>query len=283
MGEHNDQLSVAACLDIIAGCRNAVLPGDRLTLAIGGAPVGYVRPALGAALGGFATRTENGLVIDPRDAVHFNEVAHALAPQFGYRIRGEDFDVRSRVEGPVLAILDRGALPAFGVIGLGVHMNGYCRRRDGIYLWIARRSASKKLDPGTYDNLVGGGISAGMTPFETLVKEAAEEAAMPATIIAEAREVSRIAYSMERSEGLRRDVLVCYDLEVPDDFEPQPVDGEVESFQLVPLAAVPALVARKGAVKFNVNLVLIDFLLRHHAIADPDGVIKSALAAFHAG
>ena len=34
--------------------------------------------------------------------------------------------------------------------------------------------------------------------------------------------------------GVKPDQMFCYDLEVPEDFEPIPVDGEVESFQLMP-------------------------------------------------
>ncbi|MDD2863011.1 MAG: NUDIX domain-containing protein [Acidiphilium sp.] len=284
MGEQNEarhtsQLTTALCLDLIARCRNARLPGERIRLSIGAAHIGYVKPDLAAALEGFATETDTGLSIDPRNAPHFNEIAAALAPSFGFRIRREDFDVRSRSEGPVLAILDRGALPAFGVIGLGVHLNGYCRRPDGIHLWIAKRSATKKLDPGKYDNIVGGGISAGMTPRETLLKEAAEEAAIPEATLARATEVSRIAYMMDRAEGLRRDLLVCYDVELPESFIPTPADGEVESFQLRPAAEILDLLAADDLVKFNVNLVLIDFLLRHGLLPDPGGTIATALAA----
>jgi len=279
MGEPNDQLSTAICLELIARCRDAIIPGDRIPLHIGETQIGYVKPALAEALSGFAPMHDGILTIDPRDAPRFNEIAAALSPHLGFRIRGEDFDVRHDPASPVLAILDRGALPAFGIIGVGVHMNGYLHRADGIHLWIAKRSATKKLDPGKYDNIVGGGVSAGMTPFETLIKEAAEEAAIPAATIARAREVSRIAYAMDRPEGLRRDLLVCYDLELPEDFTPTAADGEVESFHLLPAAEIPKLLAARDSVKFNVNLVLIDFLLRHELLADPGDVIRTTLAA----
>ena len=267
----------AALLALITQCHNAILPGERLTLAIGAAHVGYIAPALATALGSFVTIEGRTATIDPAEADRLNPIATSLAAQFGYRTRGEDFDVRHAADSPVLTQLDRGALPAFGIIGQGVHLNGYVRRADGIHLWIARRSATKKLDPGKLDNIVGGGVSAGMTPFETLLKEAAEEAAMPATLAARATETARIAYDMERPEGLRRDVLYCYDLELPDDFTPQAADGEVEAFILMPAAALPAIMTAGDAVKFNVNLVLIDFLLRHGVIGDLTGGLRQAL------
>jgi len=267
----------AALLALITQCHNAILPGERLTLAIGAAHVGYIAPALATALGSFVTIEGRTATIDPAEAHRLNPIAASIAAQFGYRTRGEDFDVRHAADSPVLTQLDRGALPAFGIIGQGVHLNGYVRRADGIHLWIARRSATKKLDPGKLDNIVGGGVSAGMTPFETLLKEAAEEAAMPATLAARATETARIAYDMERPEGLRRDVLYCYDLELPDDFTPQAADGEVEAFILMPAAALPAIMTAGDAVKFNVNLVLIDFLLRHGVIGDLTGGLRQAL------
>ncbi|MDD2878417.1 MAG: NUDIX domain-containing protein [Acidiphilium sp.] len=279
MVKGKDQVSDAALLGLIDRCRNAVLPGGRLALHIGDAPIGYVNPDLAAALDGFASTSPAGVTIAPRDAPRLADVAAALASRFGYRLRDEAFDVRSHIDGPVLATLDRGALPAFGVIGVGVHLNGFCRRADGLHVWIAKRSAAKKRDPGKRDNLVGGGVSAGMTPFETLIKEAAEEAAIPAAIVASAQEVSRIAYTMQRPEGLRRDLLVCYDLELPDDFIPHPADGEVESFEPIPAGRLPELMASTDTVKFNVNLVLIDFLLRHRILPDPSGVIRATLAA----
>lgn len=278
MGKDEHQPS-QVLLGHIARCRNAVLPGERLRLNIGKEHVGYVSPELAAALDGFVVRSGDIVTINPDDAPRLNEIAASLAPRFGYRERGEDFDVRSRIDGPVLATLDRGALPTFGVIGVGVHLNGYVRRDDGIDLWVAQRSRTKKLDPGKRDNLVGGGVSAGMTPFETLIKEAAEEADIPAHTIAAATEMSRIAYNMDRPEGLRRDLLVCYDLELPADFTPNAADGEVERFDLMPASAVLALMMSGDTVKFNVNLVMIDFLIRHALLADPDGVIGEALGA----
>ena len=67
---------------------------------------------------------------------------------------------------------------------------------------------------------------------------------------------------MERPEGLRRDLLHCYDLELPEDFSPRPADGEVEAFELWPIARVVQTVRDTDTFKFNVNLVLIDLFQR---------------------
>jgi len=245
----------------IRACDTAVLPGERLPFRLAGVPVGWVRPALAEALAGFASVHVGGGAVDLRDPPALPAIAQTLAERGLYRCRRESFDVRDP-DGAVLAQIDRGAIPSFGIEATGVHLNGLVRRADGLHLWIARRAANKALDPGKRDHIVAGGVPAGLSPMETLVKEAAEEAAIPASLASQARHVSEIRYAMERPEGLRRDHLHCYDLELPPDFVPQAADGEVESFELWPIERAVATVRDTDDFKFNVNLVLIDLFVR---------------------
>lgn len=219
---------LAKLLAHISACHSAELPGARLKLYAGQHHIGYVKPELAAQLASLSpaiTLTHDGANIAPQALPELNALARAA----GIRVRDEDFDVRETADGPVLAILDRGALPSFGVIGVGVHLNGLVRRADSWHLWIAKRAADKKLDPGKLDNLVAGGIAAGHTPFETLLKESEEEAALPASLAAGAKQVARFAYNMERPEGLRRDVLYAYDLELPEFLPPPPPTAKSNS------------------------------------------------------
>jgi thiamine pyrophosphokinase len=166
----------------------------------------------------------------------------------------------------VLGVLDRGALPSFGVIGVGVHLNGLVHRTDGWHVWVGKRAADKKLDPSKLDNLVAGGVPAGFTPLQTLIKEGEEEASLPEALVRNARQVGRFSYDMEREEGLRRDVVYIYDLELPEDFQPHPADGEVEHFELWSLPRVLKILATTDDFKFNVALVLTDLLIRFGVI-----------------
>ena len=161
-----------------------------------------------------------------------------------------------------MAKIDRGALPSFGIQAAGVHVNGLVGRRDGLHLWVARRARDKHLDPGKLDNIVAGGVPAGLDLMETLIKEAAEEAAIPPDLAAAAVQVGVIEYAMERPEGLRRDILYCYDLSLPEDFAPAATDGEVEAFELWPISRAVETVRETDDFKFNVALVLIDLFLR---------------------
>ncbi len=168
--------------------------------------------------------------------------------------------------------LDRGAVSFFGARAYGVHLNGYLNEGKTLKLWIGRRAADKKVAPDKLDNLVAGGISHDHGIFPTLIKEAAEEADMPHGVIAKALPVGALSYRMETERGLRDDVLFVYDLEVPADFTPRNTDGEIVSFTLMDATDVIERVRQSDDFKFNVNLVLIDFALRHGLVdpTDPD-------------
>ena len=76
---------------------------------------------------------------------------------------------------------------------------------------------------------------------------------------------------MERPEGLRRDLLYCYDLDLPEYFIPRPSDGEVEAFELWPIEQALEAVRDGDRFKFNVNLVLIDLFLREGLLGEGEG------------
>ena len=262
----------------IQDCQNARLPGDRRPFRLGKTQVGWVKPGLAKALAPFLNvrMDDEGVSLEEPEALA--EIARLLAEQGLYRLRNEAFDVRERPDGPVLAQIDRGAIPSFGLISIGVHMNGLVRRPDGLHLWIGRRAAHKALDPNKLDHIVAGGVPAGLSPEQTLEKEGEEEAAIPAPMIQRAQRVGRIAYAMERDEGLRRDCLLCYDLEVPEDFTPHPNDDEVAVFELWPIGRVLKAVRDSDAFKFNVNLVLIDLFLRERLVeGDEAADLRKAL------
>ncbi|MFC7472740.1 DUF4743 domain-containing protein [Dankookia sp. GCM10030260] len=271
----------------IEACNDLASPAGLVPFRIGAAQVGWLGSDLARALAFF-----------PRE-IHFDAqgaalagrlrspgartealagIARSLAERGHFTLRDEAFDIRAAPGGPVLARLDRGALPAFGIAAEGVHLNGRVRRPDGLHLWMGWRSRAKAVAPGKLDNLVAGGIPAGLGPEQTLVKEAAEEASLPAALALQARPVGRISYVMREETGIRRDVLHCFDLDLPDGFQPRPNDDEVERFELWPLARVLEAVRDTDAVKFNVNLVLIDLFLREGLI-DPAGEAGRALRA----
>jgi 8-oxo-dGTP pyrophosphatase MutT (NUDIX family) len=139
-------------------------------------------------------------------------------------------------------------------------------------MWIGRRAPDKHTYPDQLDNLIGGGQPAGMGLMDNLMKEAEEEASIPPELAARAVPVGAVSYCLETEEGLRPDVLFCYDLDLPRDFVPVNRDGEVAEFQLWPMDRVLETVAETRDFKFNCNLVCIDFAVRRGFVPpdDPD-------------
>ena len=150
--------------------------------------------------------------------------------------------------------MERGAVARFGARGFGVHLNGLVQGQGGpddLRLWVGKRAMNRPLAPGELDHIVAGGQPHGLSVMENLVKECAEEAAIPEALARQAEPAGEIEYICERPEGLRDDLLFVYDLMLPADFTPRNSDGEVETFYLWPLEKVKAVIADKPAFKFN--------------------------------
>jgi 8-oxo-dGTP pyrophosphatase MutT (NUDIX family) len=183
--------------------------------------------------------------------------------------RGEPYTVSTGFAAPPLLTVERAAVPFLGVRAYGVHLNGIVRDKGGLKMWVARRSRKKETYPGLLDNMVAGGQPVGISLIDNLVKECAEEAGIPEHLARRAVPVGTVTYNAEVPEGYRPDVQFCFDLELPHDFAPVPHDGEAEAFELKPIGEVALLVRDTRQFKFNCNLVVIDFLVRH-GILPPD-------------
>ncbi len=176
--------------------------------------------------------------------------------------REEAYPVGTSLHAAPLLKMERAAVPLFGVRAYGVHLNGFVGKGEGQRLWVARRSATKQTAPGKLDHIVGGGQPMGLGLMENLIKECAEEAAMPESLARKARPAGFVSYVTERVEGLRNDICYAFDIELPVNFAPRNTDGEIEWFQLWPVGEVKARLAEGDDFKFNVALVNIDFLVR---------------------
>lgn len=218
---------------------------------------------LDPALATPATRTASmrEFLLELRDRGHFKGLW-----------RGEEYDVAPHGGSPSLMTMERSAVPWFGVRAGGPHMTGYVRKADGLHIWVPRRSYEKPTFPGQLDNTVAGGQPAGLGLHENLVKECGEEASIPPALAARATAVGIVAYWNQSGQQLKPDVMTCFDLELPQDFTPRANDGEVHSFELWPIGRVFETVRDTTEFKYNCNLVLIDFFVRHGMLSadDPD-------------
>ena len=194
-------------------------------------------------------------------------VAHALAAQgLLSPWRNESYDIGWIAERACLFRLERAAVRFFGFMAHAVHVNGLVQAASGKRsMWIARRSDDKAIDPGMLDNLVGGGLASGLTIAQTVIKEAWEEAGIPAEIAATARYEGTLQIVREVREGLHAETIHLHDLGLPPEFVPSNQDGEVAEVRLLPLEQVAVELAGDAPYTVDAALVAIDCLARHGA------------------
>ena len=150
-----------------------------------------------------------------------------------------------------------------------------------LHLWVGRRAPDKRVAPDKLDNIVAGGIGNGHGVEETLLKEGEEEASIPRSLTSRAVPVGAVSYRMETELGIRDDVLFVFDLEMPADFVPKNQDGEIVHFELMPASAVLDRVRTTDDFKFNVNLVILDFALRHGILRPDDPEYLDVATGLH--
>ena len=227
-------------------------PERYVRLLAAGRQIGWLAPELAARLAAwpevFKCSTEKVLLIVPGA---LTPVVEQLAQEgFIPGWRNERYRIEDLFE------IERAAARPFGLTTRAVHVNGIVGDR----MWLARRSATKPIDPGMLDNLVGGGISVGYSVEETLVKEAWEEAGIPAELARTARPASSLRVLREVPEGVQSEVVEAYDLELPEGFRPRNQDGEVSEFLLLPFSDV-----LKQDMTFEADLVARDCVSRRKA------------------
>ncbi|MGE5089990.1 MAG: DUF4743 domain-containing protein [Candidatus Levyibacteriota bacterium] len=270
---------------IDARLRTALAP-DACTghvLRVDGRAVGVVDAARAGRLAAFADVFrvgDAGIEFAPRldDActrsAAIAEVARELAREGRLSAwRDELFAVSEEFGAPPAFVVERAAARYFGIRTWAVHVNGVVRDADGASMWFARRSEDKPIDPGMLDNLVGGGIAAGHGVGETVVREAWEEAGIPAALASRASCTGTVDVCRTNPDGLQRETIFVHDLWLPPDFVPANQDGEAVEHRRVGLpeaARLLAIASGRDQVTVDATLVALDFLLRHDALpGDP--------------
>lgn len=191
--------------------------------------------------------------------------------------RDETYNVLEQPGQPVLARIERAASRFWGTLTFGAHCNGYVADEQGrpTHLWIARRSLTKPTDPGLYDNLVGGGVPAGQSPHECLLREAWEEAGLRPEQLQALQPGRVIELLRDIPEGLQHEWLYVFDLEMPRGLQPCNQDGEVAELALMTIDQALAL-ASGDRMTVDAALVTLDFALRHRLLGDRHDRLQSA-------
>jgi 8-oxo-dGTP pyrophosphatase MutT (NUDIX family) len=188
------------------------------------------------------------------------------------------FDMNGRALG---VCMERAAARFWGTLTLGAHCNGYVADAQGhpTQIWIARRAPTKATDPNRLDNLIGGGVPAGQSPLDTVIREGWEEAGLRPERMRGLQRGRVLRLLRDIPEGLQREWIHVYDLALPAGVTPCNQDGEVAELVLHDTADALALAAT-SEMTVDAALVTLDFALRRGLF---DAAGHAALSAAAAG
>jgi len=235
----------------------------RARLWIGGHAIGSIEPALAARLvdaGLPLADTDDGLgwsIAAPADA-SLAAIAHWLHEQgLSARWRDERLAVASS-DGSALAVVERAVVRVLGITTRAVHLVGFAP--DG-RVWVQQRAFDKAVDPGLWDTLMGGQVSAGESIEETLERETQEEAGLAIADLVDLRHTDRVTVRRPVAKGYVVEHVEVFEATVPAALVPINQDGEVERFECLAIAAVLERLAA-GAFSLEATLILDRSLAR---------------------
>lgn len=242
-------------------------PRDWLPVVIAGAEVGVADPEVASFL---AARTPHFTLVDYRLVLLDDDAdiqqRTALLRACALRLRdagllagwrGEMLDVRADAGSPPLAVIERAACRTLGITTTAVHLNAFTPKGE---LIVARRALQKAIDPGLWDNLVGGMVPAGEREEQALAREAQEEAGLDLAPLTVARG-GRVQVTRRVPEGFQSEIVQVFDTVLPGNIELRNQDGEVAAIECRAVAAVLAAIAR-DEFTLESALVTLDALLR---------------------
>ncbi|GMH41105.1 hypothetical protein BSKO_09015 [Bryopsis sp. KO-2023] len=279
---------VAAYVEVVRECNSGYHQTDELLkFSVGAAHVGYVTPEFGGQLAEFPDVFKfdpsmlsfevNPVLSTPQERTKAVGGVMQTLRERGLMNgwRNELYPITQNFHDDPLLLVERVAAVKLGVKAYGVHINGYTYKDGQLHMWVARRSKNKPTWPSLLDHIAAGGQPFGLGCRENVIKECEEEASIPKELAEKAISSGVVTYSQRQEDGIKRDVLFVYDLELPSDFIPTPLDGEVEEFMLWPISKVADIIRNTREYKPNCALVIIDFFIRRGVITpDQSGYLQ---------
>jgi 8-oxo-dGTP pyrophosphatase MutT (NUDIX family) len=156
--------------------------------------------------------------------------------------------------------VERAAVRPLGITTLAVHLVG--QTPDGRF-WVQQRAFDKANDPGLWDTLMGGMVSAADTTETALARETWEEAGLQVADLQPMRYGGRLTTcwpaSNGKGAGYVREHIDWYCCTVPEGLVPNNQDGEVERFCLMDAGRLLQAMQR-GEFTTEAALILADVM-----------------------
>jgi 8-oxo-dGTP pyrophosphatase MutT (NUDIX family) len=165
------------------------------------------------------------VIADQMRQLNFANVAHLW--------RDEQLTV-CNAQNQKIGHVERGAVRALGIASHGVHLHGYTSDQK---VWVQQRALDKKTDPGRWDTLMGGMVSAADTLESALARETREEAGLDLDQLTDLHHAGHFIMRMPSAPDCGLGYVVeridWFEAELPDRLMPNNQDGEVQKFKLV--------------------------------------------------
>lgn len=240
----------------------------RLPLLLGASQIGSVEIELGQRLlsAGLLGSKGNFFTLegDP-DA----QLAHIAAWLHSHQLSDAWRDELLSVvddEGEKMAVVERAAVRLLGIKTFAVHLVG--RTIDGKY-WLQCRAKHKAVDPGLWDTLVGGLVSAGEDFFTALARETNEEAGLMIQQLTPTGREGVLDICQPLSPGFHRymvEDVYWYEYQIPEQVMPNNQDGEVSDFKVCSPDELVELIAQ-GKVTSISSRIFMHLLMQDHMSA----------------
>jgi len=203
----------------------------------------------------------------------------------------------------VLAHINRNTAPYLGIDNVGVHLHCYVCEHEQTAgddscnninnkkppikgLWLQKRAPTKSHHPNCWDPTAAGGQPADLSLVDNVAKEAQEEAGVPPDwilrndssnttnaspdILFSDHTHDPLTITTAKPDGtcLKRSLYYSCDLQVPRDWTPIPVDGEVSEFKLYSMQEMEEELRFGNSVRPAMRAVLLDFMMRHGVLKE---------------
>lgn len=176
--------------------------------------------------------------------------------------RGELMSLCLVPDGPELAVIDRSAVRILGLWVHKVHVNGLVQGSGPPRVWLSRRAVHAEWNANRFDTLVAGGCAAGHDIEQTVRLEGWQEAGLTPAQLDDLKPVSRMSVQYPSERGFLREVLIIFDLDLPENFTPECHDGEIDWAKRYSHDEVHQLILDETELKMSSALVCRDLLRR---------------------
>jgi 8-oxo-dGTP pyrophosphatase MutT (NUDIX family) len=138
------------------------------------------------------------------------------------------------LRGERLGTIERGAVRPLGLATCAVHLVAWAP--DG-RMWVQQRAFDKPNNPGMWDTLMGGMVSAQDDLTQALARETWEEAGLQVTQLQQLRHGGHVDFAQPSDEAQGSGYMVeridWFAAQVPEGMQPENQDGEVAGFELL--------------------------------------------------